>query len=120
MKSLRILVVEDDALIAMVLEQLLAEMGHEVCDTAATQTDAVAAASRHRPDLMIVDGGLRQGNGMSAVDEILLAGPQPHVFVSGNTGRIKALRPDAAVLRKPFRLAELSGAINAAFAGATA
>jgi two-component system, response regulator PdtaR len=120
MKSLRILVVEDDALIAMVLGELLEGMGHEVCDTAGTQADAVASAIRHRPDMMIVDGALRQGNGIAAVDEILLGGPLPHVFVSGDTGRIKAHRPDAAVLRKPFRLAELGGAIDTAFAAAAA
>jgi len=120
MKPLRILVVEDDALIAMVLGELLTAMGHEVCDTASTQAGAVASASHHRPDMMIVDGGLRQGSGIGAVDEIILSGPLPYVFVSGDTGQIKARRPEAAVLRKPFRLADLSGAINTAFAGVAA
>jgi two-component system, response regulator PdtaR len=114
MTSLRILIVEDDALIAMVLEELLATMGHEVCDTTATQIDAVAAAARLKPDLMIVDGALRQGNGVSAVEEITRTGPLPHFFLSGNSGRISAARPDSIVLRKPFRFNELSKAIDSA------
>jgi two-component system, response regulator PdtaR len=114
MTSLRILVVEDDAFIAMVLGQLLTTMGHEVCDTSATQSDAVAAAARLKPDLMIVDGGLRQGSGISAVEEITRTGPIPHFFLSGNCERISAARPDSIILRKPFRLNELSRAIDTA------
>jgi CheY-like chemotaxis protein len=114
MTSRRILIVEDDALMAMILEELPAAMGHEVCDTSATQTDAVAAAARLKPDLMIVDGALRQGNGVSAVEGITRTGPLPHVFLSGDGGRISAARPDSIVVRKPFRLNELSKAIDTA------
>jgi CheY-like chemotaxis protein len=114
MPSLRILIVEDDALIALVLEKLLTTMGHEVCATSATENDAVAAAARFKPDLMIVDGALRQGCGVSAVEEITRTGPLPHFFLSGNGGRISAARPDSIVLRKPSRLNELSKAIDIA------
>ena len=55
MKALQILVVEDDALIAMLLEETLAELGHYVCGVEASQSGAVNAALRCRPDLMIVD-----------------------------------------------------------------
>jgi DNA-binding response OmpR family regulator len=52
MEALRVHVVEDDALIATLLSQLLAGMGHDVCATAATEL-AVVAASRYKPDVMI-------------------------------------------------------------------
>src|SRR3954462_9634135 len=80
MKALRVLVVEDDALIAMLLTELLAGMGHDVCATAATEAEAVIAATRYRPDLMIVDAGLASGsvrrqsfwdNGLSKIREAL-------------------------------------------------
>jgi CheY-like chemotaxis protein len=118
MKSLRVLVVEDDALIAMLLAELLAGMGHDVCATAATEADAVTAAMRYRPDLMIVDGRLGGGSGVSAVEEILRAGPLAHVFVSGDAGRIQARRPGAVVLRKPFGEGELVRAIKKALGAA--
>jgi CheY-like chemotaxis protein len=118
MKALRVLVIEDDALIAMLLANLLAGMGHDVCATAATETEAVIAAARHRPDLMIVDAGLGRGSGVSAVEEILRAGPLAHLFISGDAERVQTRRPDAVVVRKPFREADLARAIDMALAAA--
>jgi CheY-like chemotaxis protein len=114
MKALRVLVIEDDAMIAVLLAELLAGMGHDVCATAATEAEAVIAARRDRPDLMIVDAGLRGGSGVSAVEEILRAGPIAHVFVSGDAERVRMRKPDAVVVRKPFRRAELASAIDKA------
>jgi two-component system, response regulator PdtaR len=119
MQALRVLIVEDDAMIGLLLAELLAGMGHEVCATAATEVDAVTAAVRYRPDLMIVDGRLGHGSGVSAVDEILRAGPLAHVFVSGDPGKIKARRPAAVVVRKPFRQVDLVRAIELALDAAS-
>jgi CheY-like chemotaxis protein len=118
MKALRVLVIEDDALIAMLLSELLASMGHDVCATAASEAEAVSAATRYDPDLMIVDAGLGRGSGVSAVEEILRAGPLAHLFVSGDAERVRRRRPDAIVVRKPFREAELARAIDVALATA--
>jgi CheY-like chemotaxis protein len=84
MPSLRVLVAEDDALIAMLLAEVLVGMGYDVCATAPTEAEAVSAVPRHRPDLIIVDAGLGRGSGRSAVEEILRAGPSAHVFISGD------------------------------------
>ena len=119
MKALRVLVIEDDALIAMLLSELLAGMGHDVCATAATEADAVIAATRHRPDLMIVDARLGGGSGVSAVEEILRAGPVAHLFISGDAEKVQTRQPGAVVVRKPFRKAELARAIDMALAAAT-
>ena len=118
MKTLRVLVIEDDALIAMLLAELLASMGHTVCATAATEGEAVSAAAEYRPDLMIVDAGLGRGSGLSAVEEICRAKPLPHVFISGDAERVRMRRPTAVVVRKPFRKAELARAIEIALATA--
>jgi two-component system, response regulator PdtaR len=114
-----VLVIEDDALIVMLLTEMLAGMGHDVCATAATEADAVSAATRHNPDLMIVDARLGRGSGVSAVEEILRAGPLAHVFVSGDAERVRLSRSDAIVVRKPFRQAELARAIDLAVAAAS-
>jgi DNA-binding response OmpR family regulator len=71
MKALRVLVIEDDALIAMLLSELLASMGHDVCAIATSEVEAVSAATRYDPDLMIVDARLGRGSGVSAVEEML-------------------------------------------------
>ena len=119
MKALRVLVIEDDALIALLLSELLAGMGHDVCATAATEAEAVRAATRYRPDLMIVDAGLGRGSGVSAVEEILRAGPVSYVFVSGDLASIQALRPGTVVLRKPYRVPDLAQAIQRAIGAVT-
>jgi hypothetical protein len=67
---------------------------------------------------MIVDAGLGRGSGVSAVEEILRAGPLAHLFVSGDAERVRRRRPDAIVVRKPFREAELARAIDVALATA--
>jgi CheY-like chemotaxis protein len=116
MQSLRVLIVEDDAVIGVLLAELLRVMGHEVCDTAASEIDAVTAAERCAPDLMIVDARLGRGSGIAAVDEILRARPVAHFFLSGDAEGVRVRRPGAVVVRKPFRLADLARAIDLALA----
>jgi CheY-like chemotaxis protein len=114
LKALRILVMEDETILAMLLADVLVEMGHEVCATEATEAGAVAAAVRCKPDLMIVDARLRDGSGVAAVEKILKRGFIPHVFVSGETSSVRALRPGAVVIQKPFREPDLARAIQRA------
>ena len=77
----------------MLLAELLAEMGHEVCAVETTEAGAVAAALRHAPDLMIVDVQLDEGNGISAVGEAIRSKFIPHRFVSSDTTKDLAVRP---------------------------
>jgi CheY-like chemotaxis protein len=120
MKSLCVLVVEDNALIGMLLADMLGEMGHRVCAIEGTEADAVTAAGRYKPDLMIVDVQLGDGNGVSAVAEILRTGSIPHLFVSGDISYAKALRSDVIVIQKPFRESDLARAIQRALGAAAA
>ncbi len=119
-KALRVLVVEDDAMIGMVLAGMLEEMGHDICAIEATEADAVTAAAQYIPDLMIVDARLGDGSGVSAVEEILRTRFVPHLYMSGNSSSVKALKPGAVVLQKPFREAELARAIQRALDAAAA
>src|ERR1051326_5477488 len=89
----RVLVIEDDALIAMLLSELLAGMGHVVCATAASEAAAVTAAMRYRPDLMIADARFGQGSVVSAVEEILLRVPTAHLFISGDPEGVRRRKP---------------------------
>jgi CheY-like chemotaxis protein len=83
-------------------------MGYDVCGIEATEADAVTAAARYRPDLMIVDVQLGEGSGVSAIDTIHRAGSVPHVFVSGDIAKLRALRPGSIAIQKPYREAELA------------
>ncbi len=110
MTSLRVLVVEDDAMIGVLLADMLGEMGYNVCAIAATEDAAVADAARCNPGLMIVDEQLLEGSGTSAVERILRSGPVPCVFISG--APVRPNRPGATVLQKPFLEADLVRAIT--------
>jgi DNA-binding response OmpR family regulator len=112
MKALLILLVEDDSMIGLMIADLLKDMGHDVCAIEVTSDAAVTAAARCKPDLMIVDARLGDGSGVSAVDEILRTGFVPHLFMTGNVAAVRALKPDAVVLEKPFREADLMRAIQ--------
>ena len=114
MAALSILLVEDEAIIAMLLSEVLAGMGHEVCAMVSSESEAVAAAALHQPGLLIVDASLAAGNGLSAVDRILATRFVPHVFTTGNALKVRLLRPDAIVLEKPFHEADLADAIEVA------
>lgn len=114
MDALRVLIVEDDALIAMLLADIFAGMGHDVCAIEATEAGAVAAVARCRPDLMIVDARLGDGSGFTAVEEILHTGFVPHVFVSGDISTLRALKPGAVAIQKPFNEADLFRAVRRA------
>lgn len=114
MKPVRILIAEDDVLIAMFLEELLEAMGHKVCAVVCDQAETVAAAAQHAPDVMIVDEGLREGSGIAAVSEILKTGFVPHIFATGDCYRVLIHNPDAIVLQKPYSAQALSRAIDLA------
>lgn len=108
---LRLVIVEDDALIAMDLADLLIGMGHEVCAIASTEGDAVEAATRCRPDLMIVDGTLGAGSGVAAMRRILEHGFIAHFYVTGNPWQVLSQAKDAVVLNKPFTRLDLNRGI---------
>jgi DNA-binding response OmpR family regulator len=89
-------------------------MGHDVCAIEVTQEAALTAATHYRPELVIADARLGDGSGISAIDDILRIRFVPHLFMTGNISRVKALRPDAVILAKPFSEAELTVAIQRA------
>ena len=96
-------------MIGVVLAEMLVDLGYETGTIQATEDGAVAAAERHRPDLMIVDLTLAMGTAVAAVEHITRAARIPHVFMSG-LGPLMA-RPGDVLLTKPFREADLIRAI---------
>jgi DNA-binding response OmpR family regulator len=109
---LRILVAEDNALIGMLLADMLTTMGHNVCAVEATETDTVASAIRHRPELLIADGWLREGSGVDAVKTILQSQIMSYIIVTGDPEGIRPRMPGAVILKKPFNEASLEAAIH--------
>jgi CheY-like chemotaxis protein len=114
MAKLRVMIVEDNALIADLLGELIEALGHEVCATECSESGAVAAARQFKPDLMIVDVHLQDGTGIGAVETILAASHIPHIFVTGDAQAVRMLKPEATVVQKPYFELDLVLAISSA------
>jgi CheY-like chemotaxis protein len=112
----RVLVVEDEALISMMLEDFLTEIGCEVVATAARLSDAVEKARTVAMDIAVLDVNLA-GQVSYPVAEILRQRAIPFLFATGygTDGLPENLR-GAQVLSKPFMLEQLSKALDVAIA----
>ena len=100
---MRILVVEDDALIALDVEAMLSGLGHEVLGIAATAAEAWALLDQGSPDLVLLDINLGHGPDFDLA-HILRGLAIPFVFTSGYAaaeGLPDGLR-DVPCLDKPF------------------
>ena len=115
-----VLIIEDEPIIAMDIEDLVANCGHRVIGVAATEADAVAIAERSRPGLILADINLGAGgDGSSAVSRIMRNHYAPVIFVTAYPERLltgEALEP-AFVITKPFEPLTLAIATYQAVTG---
>ncbi|MCU0632713.1 MAG: response regulator [Methanolinea sp.] len=107
MSQPRILIVEDDDIIATLVEWRLKKLGYEVCGRAAEGNEALSLVQRESPDLVLLDIGLPgRVDGIAVANEIRKLREVPIVFVTGHSereviDRAKSTRPDGFIL-KPF------------------
>jgi CheY-like chemotaxis protein len=101
----KVLIIEDEPIIAMDLENLVTELGHKVVAIAATKADAVAKAKSERPGLVLADINLGEGgSGIDAVSEILASFDIPVIFITAYPEKLlTGERPEPTYLiAKPF------------------
>jgi CheY-like chemotaxis protein len=102
LQGLRVLVVEDEAAISLLLEDMLLDFGCEVVGPAARLAAALDAVQRERLDLAILDVNVA-GEPIYPVAEALLERSVPFVFSTGyGSAGIKDAFRDRPVLQKPF------------------
>ena len=111
--GLRVLVVEDEAMVSMWIEDTLALMGCEVVATASRLDAAMDKARTTTPDVALLDVNLA-GQVSYPVAELLRARGIPFVFATGygTSGRPAGLE-NALVLTKPFQMEQLAEALRA-------
>jgi CheY-like chemotaxis protein len=101
---LRILIVEDEFLIALELESLLQDAGHDVVGIAATSDEAMALGQQLAPDLAFVD--IHLADGLTGIDVARNLSEQHHVTVLFMTANAKRIPEDFAgargVIAKPY------------------
>jgi len=100
----RILVVEDELMIRMLLEDMLGELGYTVAAEAARIEEALEAAKNADFDIAILDVNLN-GQPISPVADALVARGMPFVFATGYGERgLPEPYRDRPTLKKPFQM----------------
>lgn len=108
------LIIEDQFLVAALIEDVLRGLGYTSFDVVDREEDAVRAARERCPDIITADHRLTSGSGVEAVRAICAIRAIPAVFISSYRAEILAAIPDAIVITKPFGERMLSEAITAA------
>ena len=110
---MHVLIIEDEALIALDLQWLLEDLGATSTEIASTEAAAISAAADHRPDIITSDVTLTTGSGPDAIRAIqAVIGPVPVIYVTATPGVVKNLTAADRVLGKPLN----QGAFADAFA----
>lgn len=112
-----VLIIEDEPLISMQLEDLVRSLGHEICGTAATRTQAQEVVADRTPGLVLADIQLADGSsGLDAVDDILAIDSVPVIFITAYPERLlTGDRPEPTYLvTKPFQEQTVRAAISQA------
>lgn len=109
-----VLIIEDEPMIAMDLESIVRDLGHDVTGVAVTRDEAVQSAAETQPGLVLADIQLADdSSGIDAVADILQAITVPVIFITAFPERLlTGERPEPTFLiTKPFQRATVKAAI---------
>ena len=113
----RVLIIEDEPIIAMDVETIVRDLGHDVTGVAVTRDEAVALAMEDRPGLVLADIQLADdSSGIDAVKDILARYSVPVIFITAFPERLlTGERPEPTFLiTKPFQPETVKAAIGQA------
>jgi DNA-binding response OmpR family regulator len=107
------LIIEDNLLVSRFLEDRLAALGFGSFDHVWTEDDAVAAAMRRLPDLVIIGDDLTEGCGFNAALRILSFGDVPALVISAGRAATHRTLPCDASIQGPFSLQDIDRLVGA-------
>jgi CheY-like chemotaxis protein len=112
-----ILIIEDEALIALDLENIVEGLGHRTIGIARTRAEAIALSKKKRPGLILADIQLADGSsGLEAVNDLLTTFEVPVIFITAYPERfLTGERPEPAFLvSKPYQQSTVSALVSQA------
>jgi CheY-like chemotaxis protein len=119
----KILVVEDEALVALGVSSLIEDMGHEVCGVATSVAEAVELSRSHLPDLVLMDVNLQEGgSGIDAAHQLRAMERPPIVlfltsYVDSETRRRMEEAQPFGIVQKPYAESQLQQTVTRALEG---
>lgn len=116
---LRILIVEDESMIALDLTDILEGAGHSVVGHATTKREALNLAGKTKPDIVLMDMELADGSsGLDAAEALGASHRLPILFLTGRGDfMVRAMALDIQPLgyiTKPYQPADVLSALKAA------
>jgi DNA-binding response OmpR family regulator len=105
----KVLIAEDDLMIADMAEEILVKHGYDVCGIGRTVAEAVALGQRHKPDLAVIDVRLADGGlGTDIASQLGALGRLGVLYATGNVSQLMLSVPYGdACLSKPYRSDDL-------------
>ncbi len=119
-KSMRgsVMIIEDEALIALDIENIVTAMGHRVTGIARTHSEAIKLGARERPDLILADIRLEDNSsGIDAVHDLLATlGDVPVIFITGSPDLLLTgeRSEPAFLIGKPYTEEQVRSAVSQA------
>lgn len=115
----KILIVEDEMILALMIEQMVERLGHSVVDKVASGEAAVESALKSSPDLILMDIRLQgEMDGIEAMDRIRQKKAIPVIYITGNSDMINRKRIENTdyidFLTKPVSYQDLNNSVNRA------
>ena len=101
-EPLKVLVVEDEAAVMLLLAALVEDEGHELVGTAMSSKEAIATIERTSPHLLLLDLNLKDGHTGLDVAQIARRAGAQIVFMTANASQVADFAGALGVLAKPF------------------
>ena len=113
-----VMIIEDEAIIAMDLENIISDMGHRVIGVASTRSEAVKLGIADAPDLILADIQLADNSsGIDAVNDLMEAlGERPVIFITAFPERLLTgeKHEPAFLISKPYAEEQVISAVSQA------
>jgi DNA-binding response OmpR family regulator len=116
LSSIKILIVEDEAIVSMEIKRVIERIGYEVSAVVTNYKDAIQSVKRNRPDLILMDINLNSyKDGIETVQEIKMTHDIPVIYLTADSDSKtieRAVQTDpVGYLQKPFKREDLNSTI---------
>ena len=105
------LIIEDEAIVALSVQDALRDCGCTSFDVACTVESAIAAAKLRCPDIITSDVQLKPGCGIDAVQAICAGRHIPVIYITGSPAEVEKRVASHVIVSKPFSSAQVARAV---------
>ncbi|MDR9418170.1 response regulator [Gracilimonas sp.] len=113
----KVLIVEDDMIIALVVENMIKKLGYTLVGKAASGAESINLAKEHEPEIILMDIRLKgEMDGIEAINEIKNHIDTNVIYLTGNSDKVNYDRAKQSgcidLVSKPFTIGELTRSLD--------